>query len=120
MQAWTSRRKKVAERRATLWKQRDSRYGHSLLEVVEEQGGVCGNRAKDKGAYGCGVLLYGHPPGSIHMDHVHPRAHGGDDRRENLQALCQSCNLLKSSKLGPKKGEGEEPQRKLLMRRRER
>ena len=30
------------------------------------------------------------------IDHIQPRSQGGGSRRENLQLLCESCNVLKS------------------------
>ena len=31
------------------------------------------------------------------IDHILPRSKGGDDRRYNLQILCQPCNLKKAA-----------------------
>jgi hypothetical protein len=36
----------------------------------------------------------------LHVDHVHPVAHGGRDTLENLVTACQTCNLGKTAKLG--------------------
>jgi 5-methylcytosine-specific restriction endonuclease McrA len=30
-------------------------------------------------------------------DHILPRAHGGDDRRENLTGACTACNLARGA-----------------------
>jgi 5-methylcytosine-specific restriction endonuclease McrA len=35
----------------------------------------------------------------LHYDHILPVAKGGDNSAENIQILCQSCNLRKSDKL---------------------
>ncbi len=34
---------------------------------------------------------------NLHADHVLPVAHGGETTMENLQTLCSSCNLNKST-----------------------
>lgn len=38
-----------------------------------------------------------HTAPSTCVDHVLPRARGGDDRRENLAGSCQPCNLARGS-----------------------
>jgi hypothetical protein len=35
---------------------------------------------------------------SYHVDHVYPLAKGGSNWKDNIQLLCQSCNLKKSAK----------------------
>jgi len=37
--------------------------------------------------------------GKLHLDHVIPVSKGGNSRIENLQTLCQKCNLKKGAKL---------------------
>lgn len=32
-----------------------------------------------------------------HVDHIRPRAQGGSDARENLEALCESCHNRKTA-----------------------
>lgn len=39
------------------------------------------------------------PQVKLHIDHVFPASRGGDSIFENLQFLCQDCNLRKSDKL---------------------
>jgi 5-methylcytosine-specific restriction endonuclease McrA len=34
------------------------------------------------------------------VDHILPRAHGGDDRRENLAGSCTPCNLARGARIG--------------------
>lgn len=34
----------------------------------------------------------------LHIDHIKPVSQGGSDELENLQTLCQACNLAKSNK----------------------
>lgn len=36
---------------------------------------------------------------NLHVDHIHPIAKGGKTIIENLQTLCQDCNLAKSDKI---------------------
>lgn len=36
----------------------------------------------------------------LHLDHIIPFSKGGDTSVENLQLLCQKCNLEKSNKIG--------------------
>lgn len=37
------------------------------------------------------------PDVELHVDHVHPRLHGGNDHPRNLVAACKDCNLGKSA-----------------------
>ena len=92
------RKEDTVRERLRLWKERSNRYGASLLELVEEQGGLCGNPEKGEDWHGCGCWLYALPPGSIHIDHIKPQSEGGTDDRSNLQALCHSCNLRKGAR----------------------
>jgi len=39
------------------------------------------------------------PEVKLHIDHVFPSSKGGSSKFENLQFLCESCNLKKSNKL---------------------
>jgi len=34
----------------------------------------------------------------LHVDHIIPVAQGGSDELDNLQTLCQDCNLAKSNR----------------------
>lgn len=56
-------------------------------EVLKRDGGrcvLCGDSKKD------GVKL--------HVDHILPRSKGGKDTLDNLQTLCQPCNLGKGNR----------------------
>ncbi len=53
-----------------------------LVEIEERAGGRCS---------ACGVANAAMSP-----DHRIPRSRGGGDGAENIQLLCQSCNILKS------------------------
>ena len=33
------------------------------------------------------------------IDHVHPRAHGGSRKMENLVTACRPCNLMKGTRV---------------------
>lgn len=35
---------------------------------------------------------------TLHIDHIQPVSHGGSDELDNLQTLCQDCNLAKSNR----------------------
>jgi hypothetical protein len=51
--------------------------------------------ARDGGAcIGCGAKQ------DLHFDHIIPLAKGGGNTEENIQILCQTCNLRKSDKIG--------------------
>ena len=32
----------------------------------------------------------------LHVDHIHPRRKGGPTTQDNLQTLCEKCNIGKS------------------------
>jgi hypothetical protein len=44
----------------------------------------------------CGRNPRQHPGTVLHIDHIKPIAHGGLTIKDNLQVLCQECNLAKS------------------------
>jgi 5-methylcytosine-specific restriction endonuclease McrA len=74
--------------RATSTSQKKSSIPSGLrYEVLKRDGGrcvLCGNSKKD------GVKL--------HVDHILPRSKGGKDTLDNLQTLCQPCNLGKGNR----------------------
>lgn len=47
-----------------------------------------------------GQCVYCASSENIHIDHIIPFSKGGSSSIENLQLLCQSCNLIKSDKIG--------------------
>ena len=47
-----------------------------------------------------GSCVYCGSSEKLHIDHIIPFSKGGDDSLENLQILCQRCNLEKSNKIG--------------------
>jgi len=47
----------------------------------------------------CGASPALMPGLSLHVDHIKPWSHGGETIDENLQTLCESCNLGKSNVL---------------------
>jgi 5-methylcytosine-specific restriction endonuclease McrA len=48
----------------------------------------------------------GQGEGKLHVDHIVPKRLGGSDLMENLQTLCQMCNLSKGGRFF---GEGGTP-----------
>ena len=47
-----------------------------------------------------GKCVYCGATENLHLDHIIPFSKGGDTSVENLQLLCQKCNLQKSNKIG--------------------
>ena len=47
----------------------------------------------------CGASPALRPGLSLHIDHITPWSHGGETIEENLQTLCEACNLGKSNVL---------------------
>ena len=96
-ESYQRRRRELVDRRVREWRARRS-FGQSLLALVEEQGGLCGNPKKDPSRRGCGAYLYNFPPTAVHIDHIQPQSMGGSDDYDNLQALCSFCNISKGSR----------------------
>lgn len=63
---------------------RDPIPDHVKLVVWARDGGACVH---------CGSRQ------ELHFDHVIPVAKGGGNSVENIQILCQACNLRKSDKI---------------------
>ena len=89
---FAGRREDVLQERVDRWEKakRIETRNHDLLTVVERQKGLCGDRSRS--TKGCGCYLYALPPTAVHLDHIKPRAEGGTDDIENMQALCSFCN----------------------------
>ncbi|MBI1868575.1 MAG: HNH endonuclease [Methylocystis sp.] len=47
----------------------------------------------------CGASPALKPGLTLHIDHIKPWSHGGETAEENLQTLCEACNLGKSNVL---------------------
>ena len=61
-------------------------YREYKARLYEKQGGAC---------IGCQLGL---PMRNLTIDHIVPRSKGGTDEYENLQLLCNACNVLKGNK----------------------
>ena len=81
----------------TSSRQRAKRYGgrvgqYKRRDVFEADGWTCQIcRAT------VSELVPVHDMTRAHIDHIIPLSRGGDDTRENVQTLCQGCNLKKGS-----------------------
>lgn len=75
----------LANRRA-LMRMAEGKIGQAVIgRLYREQCGLC--------AF-CSADISGH----YHLDHILPLKRGGSNLPENLQLLCQDCNLSKGSK----------------------
>lgn len=54
------------------------------------------DRAGDRCEY-CGLSQDASPLASLHIEHVRPKKHGGNDDPANLALACIACNLHKGS-----------------------
>jgi 5-methylcytosine-specific restriction endonuclease McrA len=80
-------RPKPTSKGATTSKKQNNVPRGLRYEVLKRDGGrcvLCGNSKKD------GVKL--------HVDHILPRSKGGKDTLDNLQTLCEPCNLGKGNR----------------------
>lgn len=75
----------TAARRAKLHQAEGTFTKQDLKKLYEEQEGKC---------FYCGDAL----DGAYHVDHVIPISRGGSNNLDNLQLLCQCCNLSKHDK----------------------
>ena len=68
------------------------------LEVFEDEGracGTCGHAVEFFTPRSCSFLTEDRRV--AHVDHVFPRARGGQNNRRNLRLLCYKCNLSKAA-----------------------
>lgn len=72
------------------WRKTDDFQKWYKRKIVK-QGGTC---------YYCDEMLIGT---KVNVDHVIPKYHGGDNRKQNLVLACHKCNKEKYSNLLPKK-----------------
>lgn len=91
-ESYRERRRGIVELRTTQWGSA-VRFGHRLQDVVARQNGLCGDPDRDPMQKGCGCYLYCFPPTAVHLDHIVPRASGGSNDLDNVQALCSACNI---------------------------
>lgn len=82
----------IAKSRNRRARKRNADGSHSASDVFaifENQRGLCAN---------CRAKLFKSGKQKYHVDHIMPLALGGSNWPDNLQCLCQSCNLRKSAK----------------------
>jgi 5-methylcytosine-specific restriction protein A len=67
------------------WKDGDRKGWRRIRERILARDGHC--------CQSCGET-----DGKMHIDHIVPKRLGGSDLEENLQVLCQFCNLRKGGR----------------------
>ena len=67
------------------WKDSDRKGWRRIRERILARDGYC--------CQSCGET-----DGKMHIDHIVPKRLGGSDLEENLQVLCQFCNLRKGGR----------------------
>jgi 5-methylcytosine-specific restriction endonuclease McrA len=67
------------------WKDSDRKGWRRIRERILARDGHC--------CQSCGDT-----EGKMHIDHIVPKRLGGSDLEENLQVLCQFCNLRKGGR----------------------
>ena len=67
------------------WKDGDRKGWRRIRERILARDGHC--------CQSCGQT-----DGKMHIDHIVPKRLGGSDLEENLQVLCQFCNLSKGGR----------------------
>jgi 5-methylcytosine-specific restriction endonuclease McrA len=67
------------------WKDSDRKGWRRIRERILARDGHCCQRC-------------GETDGKMHIDHIVPKRLGGSDLEENLQVLCQFCNLSKGGR----------------------
>jgi 5-methylcytosine-specific restriction protein A len=67
------------------WKDSDRKGWRRIRERILARDGHC--------CQSCGET-----DGKMHIDHIVPKRLGGSDLEENLQVLCQFCNLRKGGR----------------------
>ncbi len=76
------------------WKKGSTRGWRVIRERVLQRDGHCCQRC-------------GQSEGKMHIDHIVPKRLNGSDLMENLQTLCEFCNLSKGGRFFS--GEGTPP-----------
>ena len=78
-----------------------SRYRTLLESLLDSQDWRCGHPTKGGVWKSCGRDLRDVKQAKIHVDHIIPVTRGGGDEYENLQALCERCNIQAQNRMRP-------------------
>ena len=70
-----------------FWPYKGTLSAGKRFKILERDGFKCGY---------CGISK---DETELHVDHIHPRKHGGDNNMDNLITSCIPCNLGKSDRI---------------------
>lgn len=91
---WTNPRRGSSSERGYGWRWRKLR-----AQILERDKGLCQPCMRD-----------GRVMPAVAVDHIVPKAEGGTDEPENLEAICKRCHQLKTAdeaRRGKRRGQGQ-------------